>query len=192
MELCQFSSGSSRQIAACIVGSSIQLHTINSSCHDLRTILWYYIIILSIWGPDLNANRNYFFDRSGTTRPEYTIILSSRVPADASNVTLFPYVFHVRQWYCCPVGLDREIWNIVIEKYVLRAIFASIDFRYYLSSSLNVNHSIYKYDNTSSYIFYLQRLLDVMSCRFSLNQRLIGQLELHIDRDFIFVLPIVS
>lgn len=29
-------------------------------------------------------------------------------------------------------------------------------------------------------------------CRFLLNQRLIGQLELHLDRDFILVLSIVS
>ncbi|KAF0749990.1 facilitated trehalose transporter Tret1-like, partial [Aphis craccivora] len=41
--------------------------------------------------PGFKRKAHYFFDRSGTTRSEYTIILSYRVPADASNVTLFPY-----------------------------------------------------------------------------------------------------
>lgn len=53
--------------------------------------LYYDIYSIVDLRPGFKRKAHYFFDRSGTTRSEYTIILSYRVPADASNVTLFPY-----------------------------------------------------------------------------------------------------
>lgn len=71
--------------------------------------LYYDIYSIVDLRPGFKRKAHYFFDRSGTTRSEYTIILSYRVPADASNVTLFPYLFSRTTLLLLPHSLDREI-----------------------------------------------------------------------------------